>query len=297
MIDEANWQIPKKAFVLLKKNDPLRLAGATAFFTSFSLPFILIILIQLFGLVLDRRQLSQQLFKSLSEILGDSGEQQVRTISRGFRRLATNWYIAAGGFIFLLFVVTTLFKVIRDSINQLWDLHPTGERLSDALLPRLRSIGLILLAGVLFLVDSSGAGLLLYIRHSLGLDTKNALVLFFILRQVISLLIIICWFLSLFLFLPDGRWSFRVTMKGAALTGLLYTVGKFVLGWLLISSNIQRLYGTAGAFVIVLLFVFYIALIFYYGAAFTAALAGHRKEAVRPPIHARLFSRRRTGIS
>ncbi|HXO74828.1 MAG TPA: hypothetical protein VN824_06345, partial [Puia sp.] len=75
----------------MKKNDPLRMAGATAFFTSFSLPFILIILIQLFGLVLDRRELSQQMFKSLSEILGDSGQQQVRTISRGFRRLATNW--------------------------------------------------------------------------------------------------------------------------------------------------------------------------------------------------------------
>ena len=257
----------------MKKNDPLRMAGATAFFTSFSLPFILIILIQLFGLVLDRQQLSQRLFKSLSEILGDSGEQQVRTISRGFRRLATNWYIAAGGFIFLLFVVTTLFKVIRDSINQLWGLRPTGERLSDALLPRLRSVGLILLAGLLFLVDSSGATLLLYIRHSLGLDARSAMVLFFILRQLISLLIIICWFLSLFLFLPDGRWSFRVTMKGAILTGLLYTVGKFVLGWLLISSNIQQLYGTAGAFVIVLLFVFYISLILYYGAAYTAVLA------------------------
>ncbi|HXO77051.1 MAG TPA: YhjD/YihY/BrkB family envelope integrity protein, partial [Puia sp.] len=119
----------------------------------------------------------------------------------------------------------------------------------------------------------SGATLLLYIRHSLGLDARSAMVLFFILRQLISLLIIICWFLSLFLFLPDGRWSFRVTMKGAILTGLLYTVGKFVLGWLLISSNIQQLYGTAGAFVIVLLFVFYISLILYYGAAYTAVLA------------------------
>lgn len=281
MILGANWQIPKKAFLLLKKNDPLRMAGATAFFTSFSLPFILIILIQLFGLVLDRRQLSQQLFKGLSDILGDPGVQQVRTISRGFRRLATNWYIAAGGFIFLLFVVTTLFKVIRDSVNQLWGLRPTGERLSDALLPRLRSVGLIVLAGVLFLVDSSGASLLLYIRHSLGLDTRTAVVLFFILRQLISLVIIICWFLSLFLFLPDGRWSFRVTMRGAALTGLLYTVGKFLLGWLLISSNIQQLYGTAGAFVIVLLFVFYISLILYYGAALTAVLAAKMGDAVK----------------
>jgi membrane protein len=283
MFDEANWQIPKKAFLLLKKNDPLRMAGATAFFTSFSLPFILIILIQLFGLVLDRRELTQQLFKGLSGILGNSGEQQVRSISRGFRRLATNWYIASGGFIFLLFVVTTLFKVIKDSINQLWNLHQAGEKLSVSLMLRLRSIVLILLAGVLFLVDLTGESLLLNLRQTIaGQSPVVASVLFVILRRLTSLLVITGWILSLFLYLPDGRFSFRVTLKGAVLTGVLFTVGKFILWWLLVSSNIELLYGTAGAFVIVLLFVFYIALILYYGAAYTAVLAGYHKEAVRP---------------
>ncbi|HEY4289283.1 MAG TPA: YihY/virulence factor BrkB family protein [Puia sp.] len=269
--------------MLLKKNDPLRMAGATAFFTSFSLPFILIILIQLFGLVLDRRELTQQLFKGLSGILGNSGEQQVRSISRGFRRLATNWYIASGGFIFLLFVVTTLFKVIKDSINQLWNLHQAGEKLSVSLMLRLRSIVLILLAGVLFLVDLTGESLLLNLRQTIaGQSPVVASVLFVILRRLTSLLVITGWILSLFLYLPDGRFSFRVTLKGAVLTGVLFTVGKFILWWLLVSSNIELLYGTAGAFVIVLLFVFYIALILYYGAAYTAVLAGYHKEAVRP---------------
>ena len=101
-MDKGTWQIPKKAFLLLKRNDPLRMAGATAFFTSFSLPFILIIFIQLFGLVLNRHEFSQQLFHSLSGILGDPGEQQIRDISRRFRRLATTEFIAVGGFIFLL---------------------------------------------------------------------------------------------------------------------------------------------------------------------------------------------------
>jgi membrane protein len=279
-----NWQIPKKAFRLLQQNDPLRMAGATAFFTSFSLPFILIILIQLFGLVLDRRQLSQHLFKSLSTILGDPGVQQIRDISRGFRRLVTNGYIAVGGFIFLLFVVTTLFKVIKDSINQLWEIQPHDKKWSDSLLPRLRSIGLILFAGILFLVDLTVEGFLLVLRHSIsGLGPTSASVIFVVLQQLISFLIITGWIISLFLYLPDNHFSFRVTLKGALLTGALFTVGKWVLGWLLISSNIQRIYGTSGSFVIVLLFVFYIALILYYGAAFTAVLAGYAKESLRSP--------------
>ena len=100
------------------------MAGATAFFTSFSLPFILIILIQLFGLVLNPGKLSDHLFRSLSYILGHPGVRQIRDTLQGFQRLATNTYIAIGGFIFLLFVVTTLFKVIKDSINQLWEIQP-----------------------------------------------------------------------------------------------------------------------------------------------------------------------------
>ena len=100
-------------------------------------------------------------------ILGNPGEQQVRDTFRGFRRLATNGYIAVGGFIFLLFVVTTLFKVIKDSINQLWQVQPASGILADSLMPRLRSIVLILLAGVLLLVDITGEGLLMVLRHSI----------------------------------------------------------------------------------------------------------------------------------
>jgi membrane protein len=283
VIGKTNWQIPKKAFLLLKQNDPLRMAGATAFFTSFSLPFILIILIQLFGLVLDRHQLSQHLFKGLSDILGTPGEQVIRDISRGFRRLVTNGYIAVGGFVFLLFVVTTLFKVITDSINQLWKVQPRDGKLSDSLLPRLRSIVLVLFAGILFLVGLVSEGFLVIFRHSIiGLGSGTASAIFFVLQQLISFLILTGWILSVFLYLPDVRYPFAVTLKGALLTGALFTVGKLVLGWLLISSNIQQIYGTSGSFVIVLLFVFYIALILYYGAAFTAVLADHAKEAPRP---------------
>jgi membrane protein len=289
MIGKGSWQILKRAFLLLKRNDPLRMAGATAFFTSFSLPFILIILIQLFGLVLDRQQLSRHLFHGLSDVVGNPGTQQIREISRGFRRLATNGYIAAGGFIFLLFVVTTLFKVVKDSINQLWQIQPADGKLSDNLWPRLRSIGLILLAGLLFLADLATESLLAILRHAvIGWGSMAVSTISFVLQQLVSFGIVTGWIVSLFLFLPDGRFSVKVTVKGALLTGALFTVGKLVLAWLLISSNIRQIYGTSGAFVVVLLFVFYIALILYYGVAFTAVVADYGKEAVRPAAHARL---------
>jgi membrane protein len=289
-VDNTSWQIPKRAFLLINRNDPLRMAGATAFFASFSLPFILIILTQLFGLVLDRHELSQQLFHSLAGILGNTGEQQVRDISRRFQRLAINGYVAAGGFVFLLFVVTTLFKVIKDSIHQLWRVERQAGQWLGNLLPRLKAFGLILLIGILFLLDLSVEGFLVVLRYNVsGLGSKSVPIIFSLFHQLISLIIVTGWILSLFLYLPDARFSLRVTAQGALLTGILFTLGKMLLKSLLVNSNIQDIYGTAGAFVVVLLFVFYIALIIYYGAAFTAVLAEKRNETTRSAAKARVI--------
>ncbi|RYF97146.1 MAG: YihY/virulence factor BrkB family protein, partial [Chitinophagaceae bacterium] len=90
-----------------------------------------------------------------------------------------------------------------------------------------------------------------------------------LLNQVGSLLIVTIWFSVLFRFLPEGRPKWRVAIAGGAFTGVLFTIGKLVLGSLLALSNIQNIYGAAGSFVLILLFVFYVSFIFYYGAMFT----------------------------
>src|SRR5215216_4487294 len=109
------------SFGEFKRNEPLRLAGATAFFTTFALPPILIILVQIIGVLFSINNLSDKFFGHLAELLGRESARQVRSTFFGFTSLAKNWVIAIGGFIFLMFVATTLFKVIKDSINQLWN--------------------------------------------------------------------------------------------------------------------------------------------------------------------------------
>src|SRR5215210_2819666 len=108
------------SFSEFKRNEPLRLAGATAFFTTFALPPILIILVQIIGLLFSINNLSDKFFGHLAELLGKQSAIQVRSTFFGFTSLVKNWFFAICGFIFLMFVATTLFKVIKDSINQLW---------------------------------------------------------------------------------------------------------------------------------------------------------------------------------
>src|SRR5450432_4661829 len=112
-----------RAFGEFRKNDPLRMAGATAFFTTFALPAVLIILIQVFGLVLNPRFMSRQLFSNLGEIVGRNTAVELRKTLFNVRLLFRNWYEATLGFLFLIFVATTLLNVIKDSLNQLWNIR------------------------------------------------------------------------------------------------------------------------------------------------------------------------------
>jgi membrane protein len=137
------------------------MAAATAFFATFALAPILIILIQILGLILNPQSISDHLFGHLAEIVGNESVVQIRQTLEGFKKLASKWYITIGGFIFLIFVATTLFAVIRNSLNQLWGIRPHNKRAFNVrLLDRLKAFAVIMISGILFLGVLLGEGLL-----------------------------------------------------------------------------------------------------------------------------------------
>ena len=279
------------AYRLLLKNDPLRLAGATAFFTSFALPPILLLLIQLLSLLFNRKAVSQELFTELGSILGDDGVRQLVETLRGFRGLAINWPMAIVGFFFLLFVATTLFRVIQSSLNQLWMIQKTGDkRFKMAMVTRLKSTGLIIFTGLLFMASLAAGSLKLIFGNFLddkipgsGVYSNGTL------STLVSIAIVCTWFTVLFRYLPDGKLKWRVALTGGLLTSILYNIGAFVLKFLLLNSNIGVVYGASASVVLLLLFVFYASLIFYYGAAFTKVWGEYLEQPIQPVIHAELY--------
>src|SRR4030095_12978271 len=88
----------RHSFALLGKNDPMRMAGATAFFTTFALPPIVFILAQLFGVFIGRRTMGRQLIQNISGTLGDEGGEQVRQVIRSIRGFSESWYVIVIGF-------------------------------------------------------------------------------------------------------------------------------------------------------------------------------------------------------
>jgi membrane protein len=278
----------KDAFIELGKNDPLRMAGATAFFTTFALPPILIILIQVLGLVFDPQKISKELFDHLSDIIGPQSTQQVIATLTAFRRMAQNWLVTVGGFIFLLFVATTLFKVIKSSLNQVWKIRVVeGKPIKAALGSRLISILVIVLAGVLFVIGLIAEGGQAFLWESLKELFPNAARFFnSILNYLVSVIMVTIWFAFVFRFLPDARPQWHVVLTGAFFTSLLFNLGRLVLHWSLSYSNIDNFYGASGSIVLLLLFVFYSSLILYFGAAFTKVWGVSKGCPIEPLPHA-----------
>jgi membrane protein len=273
-----------KALLELLKNDPLRMAGATAFFTTFALPPILVILIQSLKLFFDARTIRIELFKSLTDIVGPETVRQLVDVLQSLRKLAQNWYITIGGFLFLLFVATTLFKVIKSSLNQLWRVRPQRKLgVLKGLQGRIQSLVVILLAGVLFVMGILTESARAFIGNYI-FEFSPLLSTYFnsFLNHFVSTIIVMLWFVMVFRYLPDGRPEWKIAFTGAFVTSLLFTLGKIILHWLLTYSNINTLYGKSTSIVLLLLFVFYSSLILYYGAAFTKVWGIQKGKPILP---------------
>ncbi|MBV7529118.1 YihY/virulence factor BrkB family protein [Chitinophaga sp. sic0106] len=281
----------KEAFKNLMINDPLRLAGATAFFATFALPAILVIVIQLLRLIFRVPRSGKRLFEQLEGIIGVETAHMVADTLQAIRGIAQNQLITTLGFVFLLFVATTLFKVISSSLNQLWSVRVVDkENFGDILLARLKGLLVICFIGVIFIIDlvaSAGQQLIgrfidYYVPALTGYFNST-------LNYGLGVVTVTIWFALVFYFLPAGRPQRNVLFTGAFVTSILFNIGKLILRVALNYSSINNIYGASASTVLLLLFVFYTAMIFYFGAAFTKAWAEVNGQVIIPRRHAKSY--------
>lgn len=276
------------SFDEFKRNDPLRLAGATAFFTTFALPPILIILVQIIGLVFKIENLRDKFFTRLGQVLGHQSASQIRVTFLGFTSLAKNWFLVAGGFIFLVFVATTLFKVIQDSINQLWNVKGNSfKRIETNLKKRAISLIIILLAGIFFISGMLVEGLEAFLLKYTGeIPLHTATVLSVLFNNIFSVIVVSIWFAILYKVLPSAKTSKKVVVVGGIFTGVLFTVGKIIIRFMLTLGDISNIFGASSSLVLLLLFVFYSSFILYYGSCFTKVYASFIGQPILPATNA-----------
>jgi membrane protein len=280
-------KVLKVSFKNLTQNDALRIAASTAFFGTFAIPAILVVILQIFGLFLNRKQFSQNIIQKLTQIIGENSALEIKNILTNLLGIGENWFFTLLMLVFLIFVSTTLFEVIRNSINQLWCLRINKHLgFTFNLNQRLKSLAIISSGGILLIVAFIIEGLRLFVEKKFNVEIT---ILNDFLNEAIFFIISTSWLCIAYRFIANGHPKWKSVIMGALFTGLLLTVGKLIMRYLLINSNINEIYGTSGAILLVMLFIFYSSFIFYFGACLVNSICDELDIPIEPSENAHKF--------
>ncbi len=252
-----------------------RMAAALAYFTVFSIAPLLIVIIAIAGAFLGEQAVRGELFAQISGLIGAEGASFVENMIAYARQPNETAIASVIGVVTLLLGAGGVFAQLQDALNTAWDAEPpTKNGILMMLRTRLLSFGMLLVVGFLLLVSlvltAVLASLTGYFSDVVPLSSGTLLQVF---NQVLQLIVITLLFALIFKYLPDTKIQWLDVWVGAAVTSVLFAVGKFLIGLYLGNSGVASSYGAAGALIVILLWIFYSAQIILLGAEFTQVWA------------------------
>ncbi len=265
-----------------------QLGAALAYYTVFSLAPLVIVLLGVFGLIYGSNEgAREKILEQLRYYLDPNGVKVIQDIAASAARPTASVLATVIGALVALFGASCIFGQLQDALNTIWSIRPKPSRgFSSFVRARLLSFAMVgcicLLLLLSFVVGGSLHALHDYLQANIPGGHYLGLTVFYVFDSgVITLL-----FAMLFYYLPDARMSWRDVLTGAALTAVLFVASKFVLGLYLASGAAGSAYGAASSLVALLLWIFYSAQVFLFGAEFTKVYAETYGSRVRPHRYA-----------
>ena len=284
------WKITKHSFADFISLNILQLSAALAFFTIFSLPGLLIIIIWFSDLFFGREIVEGSIYHQIEGFVGSSAALDIQEAIRNATMSSDSNLATITGLVALIIGATSVFSEIQDSINHIWRLKAKprkGFAILKLLFNRLLSFSMIITLGFILLVSLIINGGMDFFLNSLT-ERYPQLTVFivYILNIVFTFLITAVIFAAIFKVLPDARLKWKHVRIGACVTAFLFMGGRFIISYYLGHSRMTSAYGTAGSIIVILLWVYYSAMILYFGAAFTHAYAIHKGSRIYPNNYA-----------
>jgi membrane protein len=223
----------------------------------------------------------------LQSLMGPTAGEQIRTIIQQAEQKPHNGLIPMLlGIVGLLLGATGALGQLQKALNRAWNVEPDPNQggLKNFLTKRLFSLGMILVIAFFLLVSLVISAALTGMGDRLGgfLPAGLSAPFLELLNLVISFAVITLLFGALFRVMPDAKISWRSVWVGAAVTAFLFVLGKFLIGFYLGQSNPGQAYGAAGSLAVLLLWIYYSALILLFGAEFTETWAERRGQGIEP---------------
>jgi membrane protein len=252
------------------KDKAPRMGAALAYYTIFSLAPLLIIAVAITGLAFGMEAARGELARELQGLVGRDGARTIQDMIQSARKPAHGVLGSVIGVIALFLGASGVFCEIVDALNSIWHVNPNGGTgIRNFIKERFLSFGMVLGIGFLLLVSLLLSALLAAATKYVGGMLPIPAVVFESLDFLLSLFFITLLFAMIFKLLPNVKIAWSDVWIGAALTSLLFTAGKFVIGFYIGRSVSASAYGAAGSLVVVVAWIYYSALILYFGAEFT----------------------------
>ncbi len=281
------WQVLKDAGRGFSKHHVLKLSASLAYYSIFSIGPMMIVVIFFADPFWARAAINGTIYHQLSGLLGEKAALQIQEIIRN-AGITGNNFTAVLGFGALLIAATTMFSEMQSSINLIWNLKvKKGRAWLRMLRNRLLSFSITASLGFLLLVSLSVSSILDGLMNKLEeVFPEIGFAFIYVSNMLVTLLVVGLLFAIIFKVLPDAVIRWRDVIVGALFTAVLFMIGKFCISMYISYSSVGSSYGSAGSFIILLLWVYYSSVILYFGAEFTKAYALKYGSLIKPDDYA-----------
>jgi membrane protein len=285
------WEALKDSFKGFSEDKLTKLSASLAYYTVFSLGPLLIVIIHLCSVFFGKAAVEGKIVSQLQSFVGPGVAEQIQTIIQN-ASITGSGIAYTIGIITLVIGATTVFAEMQDSMNSIWGVKARPRSgIMSLITSRLLSFGIIASLGFLLLVSLAVSAVVEGIGDRLSAAFPQVgFVLIYIINLLLTFIVISLLFAVIFKVLPDVEIAWKHALPGAIATTILFMIGKFAISFYISKSDAGSAYGAAGSMVILILWIYYSAIILYFGAEFTQSYACEKGVQIAPSKHAQWYN-------
>lgn len=262
----------------------LKMSAALSYTTMFSMGPLLLVILFLSDFFWEKEAIEGTIYSQIKSFVGPAGADQIQTIIQNLALSDNGNSAGIIGVVTLLIGATSVFAEIQDSINTIWGIKPKKKSgFWLYLKSRLLSFGVIGSFGFILLVSLGVSTIMDSLSNRfMSLFSDSLFYVVYALNSILTFIIISSLFGAIFTILPDAEIKWRQVRLASFTTAILFMIGKFLISFYIANSDIQNIYGTAGSFVVLMIWVYYSSVILYFGAEFAKSYAIQFSSAIVP---------------
>lgn len=285
---KSGWELLKRTYREFDDDNGIKLSASLSYYTIFSLPPLLIIILSIFSFFFGPEAVTGRFYVQINGMVGYQAALQIQETIKNIELSNSNSFAAIFGGTLLLIGASGVFAEIQSSINFIWGLKAKPNKgIMKFIKNRIMSFSMIASVGFLLLVSLMVNTVMDVINtRLLRFFPDSTVYLFYVLNILVLFATTTILFAIIFKTLPDGYIAWKDALIGSSFTSFFFMFGKFAIGFYLGSSTVATVYGAAGSVIIILIWVYYSAIILYFGAEFTKVYANLHGDKIVPNAYA-----------